>query len=73
MLTRNQNRWKYEKNNDSCEGLNNHIKILKRSCYGVHSFDHFRRRVLFSCGRTKFVRETYTNALELTGKRRGDG
>ena len=61
-----QNSWKHGRSNGPCEGL----KILKRSCYGVHDFDHFRRRVLFCCGSTKFVRETYTNALELAGKER---
>ena len=53
-------------------GTHNRIKILKRSCYGVHSFDHFRR-VLFSCGHMKLIRETYTNALELADKGRMDG
>ena len=68
-----QNSWKYGKSNGPCEGLNNKIKILKRNCYGVHDFDNFRRRILFCCGSTKFVRETYTNALELAGKERRDG
>ena len=68
-----QNSWKYGKSNGPCEGLNNRIKVLKRNCYGLHDFDHFRRRVLFSCGHTKLIRETYTNALELAGKERRDG
>ena len=32
-----------------------------------------RRRVLFCCSNTKFVRETYTNALELASKERRNG
>ena len=68
-----QNSWKYDRSNGPCEGLNNRIKVLRRNCYGVHDFGHFRRRVIFSCGSTKLVRETYSNAMELAGKGRRNG
>lgn len=67
-----QNSWKYGQSNGPCEGLNNKIKILKRNCYGVHDFEHFRRRVLFCCGSTQFVRETYSAALELASSGKDD-
>ena len=67
-----QNSWKYGQSNGPCEGLNNKIKILKRNCYGVHDFEHFRRRVLFCCGSTQFVRETYYADLELASSGKDD-
>ncbi len=59
-----QNSWKYKKSNATAEGLNDRIKVLKRNGYGAHSFENFRKRILFSCGYTKFVEETYTIAAE---------
>ena len=32
--------------NGSIEGINNKIKVLKRSAYGYSSFTHFRNRIL---------------------------
>jgi transposase len=55
-----QNSWKYGKSNGPCEGLNKKIKDIKRNASGEHSFENFRRRILFSCGYSKFVKETYT-------------
>lgn len=55
-----QNSWKYGKSNGPCEGLNKKIKDIKRNASGVHSFEIFRKRILFACGYTRFVRETYT-------------
>jgi hypothetical protein len=55
-----QNSWKYGKSNGPCEGLNKKIKDIKRNASGEHSFENFRRRILFACGYSKFVKETYT-------------
>lgn len=55
-----QNSWKYHKSNGPCEGLNKKIKDIKRNASGIHSFENFRKRILFACGYTKFVRESYT-------------
>ena len=54
------NAWKYNKSNASCEGLNNKIKVLKRTGFGGHSFPNFRQRILFHCGNTKVVKSTYS-------------
>ena len=59
-----QNSWKYKKSNATAEGLNDRIKVLKRNGYGAHSFENFRKRILFCCGYTKFVEETYTISAE---------
>ena len=50
-----QNTWKYGKSNGVCEGYNNRIKVLKRTCYGLHNFESFRKRILLTCGVTQFV------------------
>ena len=55
-----QNSWKYGKSNGPCEGLNKKIKDIKRNASGVHSFENFRKRILFACGYTRFVRESFT-------------
>ena len=34
--------------NDSIEGINNHIKVIKRVAYGYNNFKHFRPRILLS-------------------------
>ena len=44
------NAWLYEKSNGPCEGLNKKIKDLKRSSFGIHSFESFRKRILLTCG-----------------------
>lgn len=31
------------------------IKVLKRTCYGLHNFESFRKRILLTCGPTQFV------------------
>lgn len=50
---------------DLTDWIRNHkIKVIKRNGYGAHSFRNFRRRILFSCGHTRFVRETYTIASQ---------
>ena len=50
-----QNTWKYGKSNGVCEGYNNRIKVLKHTCYGLHNFESFRKRILLTCGVTQFV------------------
>ncbi|MEI3216207.1 MAG: transposase [Lachnospiraceae bacterium] len=50
-----QNTWKYNKSNGVCEGYNNRIKVLKRTWYGLHNFESFRKRILLTCGPTQFV------------------
>lgn len=50
-----QNSWKYHCSNGICEGYNNRIKVLKRTCYGLHNFETFRKRILLTCGSTQFV------------------
>ena len=54
------NSLEYKKSNGPCEGLNQKIKCLKRSGFGSHSFEHFRKRILLSCGTTSFIRDTYS-------------
>lgn len=49
------NSWKYNKSNSVCEGYNNRIKVLKRTCYELHNFESFRKRILLTCGPTQFV------------------
>lgn len=71
-----QNSWEYGKSNGPCEGLNKKIKDIKRNASGEHSFENFRRRILFACGYSKFVQETYTIPSEKhssysTGKEAG--
>ena len=44
------NAWRYSRSNGPCEGLNKKIKDVKRSMFGAHSFENFRKRVLLSCG-----------------------
>ena len=44
------NAWRYSRSNGPCEGLNKKIKDVKRSMFGAHSFDNFRKRVLLTCG-----------------------
>ncbi|NLA69428.1 MAG: transposase, partial [Clostridiales bacterium] len=34
--------------NGGIEGLNNYIKVLKRTAFGFRSFVHFRNRILIS-------------------------
>ncbi len=48
------NAWRYSRSNGPCEGLNKKIKDVKRSMFGAHSFENFRKRVLLSCGDVKF-------------------
>ena len=59
-----QNAWKYGYSNAVCEGQNNRIKIIKRNAYGLHSFRNFRQRILFACGSTRFVTDSYTMSAE---------
>jgi transposase len=59
-----QNSWRFGKSNGPCEGLNKRIKDIKRNGYGVHSFENFRRRILFACGYSRFVEESFTIAAE---------
>ena len=44
------NAWQYGKSNGPCEGLNKKIKDLKRTSFGIHSFEAFRKRILMTCG-----------------------
>lgn len=37
--------------NGPLEGLNNHIKVLKRVAYGFHSFENFRQRIFLYRGK----------------------
>lgn len=66
-----QNSWKYGKSNGPCEGLNKKIKDIKRNASGAHSFTNFRKRILFACGYTKFVQESYTIFAEKRGTAAG--
>ncbi|WP_268870807.1 transposase [Ligilactobacillus salivarius] len=34
--------------NGPIEGVNNHIKVIKRIAYGYNNFKHFRLRILLS-------------------------
>lgn len=45
------NAWRYKRSNGPCEGLNNKIKDVKRTMFGAHSFENFRKRILLACGR----------------------
>ena len=45
----------FKGNSGVCEGYNNRIKVLKRTCYGLHNFESFRKRILLTCGPTQFV------------------
>ncbi len=38
----------YSYSNGGIEGLNNYIKVLKRTAFGFRSFVHFRNRILIS-------------------------
>lgn len=44
------NAWRYGRSNGPCEGLNNKIKDVKRTMFGAHSFENFRKRILLTCG-----------------------
>lgn len=44
------NAWRYSRSNGPCEGLNKKIKDVKRSMFGAHSFENFRKRILLTCG-----------------------
>lgn len=44
------NAWRYDRSNGPCEGLNNKIKDVKRTMFGAHSFENFRKRILLTCG-----------------------
>ena len=57
-----QNTWKYGRSNAVCEGPGNRIKVIKRNAYGQHSFKRFRQRILFACGGTRFVTDSYSIA-----------
>ena len=36
--------------NAPAEGMNNKIKLIKRLGFGFESFEHFRLRLLHTCG-----------------------
>ncbi|MCD7717546.1 MAG: ISL3 family transposase [Lachnospiraceae bacterium] len=56
-----QNTWRNKQvSNGVCEGINNKIKIFKRTSYGVHDFESFRRRLLLVCGSIHESREPAT-------------
>nr|WP_279221918.1 transposase [Lacrimispora algidixylanolytica] len=40
------NGFKYGSTNGVTEGINNKIKVLKRSFYGIRNFKRFRTRIL---------------------------
>ena len=42
------NAFKYGLTNGPTEGLNNKIKVLKRTSYGIRNFSRFRTRILHS-------------------------
>ena len=52
--------WKYHKSNSVTEGLNKKIKDIKRSGFGMHDFENFRKRILLSIGYDHYVDETYS-------------
>lgn len=41
-------------NNGFAEGINNHLKLIKRRGYGYTNHHHFKMRVLAECGRPDF-------------------
>ena len=42
------NSLEYDYTNGFTEGCNNKIKVLKRNAYGLHDFDRFRNRILYT-------------------------
>ncbi len=38
---------RYPYSNGFTEGCNNKTKVLKRVCFGLRNFEHFRNRILF--------------------------
>ncbi len=65
-----ENTWVYKRSNSTCEGLNNKIKVLKRVCFGLHSFETFRKRVILACGPMRLASEPFT---VFSQKREGKG
>ena len=51
--------WKYHKSNAKTEGLNKKIKDIKRTGFGMHDFDNFRKRILLSLGAEHVIDEFY--------------
>ena len=66
-----QNTWKYGLSNGICEGFNNRIKVLKRTSYGLHSFDSLRKRILLTCGYTHLSHSPGTLFTKQTTKKGG--
>ena len=64
-----ENSFKYGKSNGPCEGLNKKIKDIKRNASGAHCFKNFRKRILFACGYTKFIQDSYTIFSEKRGSK----
>ncbi|WP_255464119.1 MULTISPECIES: ISL3 family transposase [unclassified Adlercreutzia] len=50
------NGYKFNKTNATAEGLNNSIKVLKRTSYGFKTFERMRRRCLLSLGYMKIIK-----------------
>nr|WP_245987370.1 transposase [Vagococcus elongatus] len=47
-LNRIENAFNYPFSNGTLEGLNNKIKVIKRTAHGYRSFWHFKHRILVS-------------------------
>lgn len=50
------NGYKHNKTNAAAEGLDNSIKVMKRTSYGFKTFSRMRRRCLFSLGYMKIIK-----------------
>ena len=44
------NGYKFNKTNATAEGLNNSIKVMKRTSYGFRTFERIHRRCLLALG-----------------------
>ncbi|NTU47364.1 transposase, partial [Candidatus Roizmanbacteria bacterium] len=49
------NYFRHRTTNAVSEGLNSKIQLIKASARGFHSFDSYRTRILFYCGKLNMV------------------
>ncbi len=52
-----KNSLSYNYSNGPLEGINNKIKVIKRTAFGYRSFLNFRRRIFITCNLTN-IKET---------------
>jgi len=59
MMVRHRNNilnyFKHRTSNAVSEGLNSKIQLIKSSARGFHSFESYRNRILFYCGKLNMV------------------